>query len=99
MMLYRCSMHHRAVSDRAIIADDQGRIGINVQRAIILYVRVSSDHDGSHITTNYGVVPDARACGNSDIANNHGSRRDKYVIRNGGPDAVKRKDRHCFLLM
>src|ERR1700694_1617950 len=99
MMLYRCTMHYCAVSDRATITDGQGRVGIDVQRAIILNVRVSSNHDGSHIATHYGVVPDARALGNSDVANNHGSRRDKNIIGDSRPEAVKWKDRHCLLLM
>src|ERR1700724_1873925 len=99
MMVYRRAMHHCAVSDRAVIADGQGRVGINVQRAIILYISVSSDHDRSYIATHDRIVPDARAFVYSDIANNRGPWRDKRIIGDGGPDAVKRKYRHCFLLL
>src|SRR5579872_4906554 len=99
MMPYRRAMHYGAVSDRAFIADGQGRVRIDMQRAVILYIRAPTDDDRGHVATHYGIVPDARAFCYSDIANNHCAGRDKYIVRDGGPDTIKGEYWHCFLLL
>src|SRR5579859_5557560 len=99
MMLDGRAMHYRAVSDGAVIADGQRGVGIDVQRAIILYIGTLPDHDRGHVAAHHGIVPDAGPFVNSDIANHNSAWRDKYVVGNSGPDAVKGEYRHKFLLI
>src|ERR1700730_14748345 len=91
MMIYGCAMYDRPVSDRAFIADNQRGVSIHVQRAIILYVGAPPDHDRSYVTAHNGVIPDACALVNSDIADDHCAGSDKYIVRDSRRDAVKRE--------
>src|SRR5215469_5283414 len=69
-----------------------------MQGAIILDISPACDDDWCGVTTYNSVVPDTGSPANGDIANHHRSRGDKYVVFDGGPDALVREDGHSFLL-
>src|SRR5579884_2829638 len=67
-----------------------------MQRTVILNIRALADHDGGAIASNDGVVPYTRPLADGHVPDHHRTRRDKDIRRNGGPDTIKRQNRHRF---
>ena len=91
-------MHNRAVSNRTFLANRQRRIRVHVQRAIILDVGASTNHNGCGIASHHRVIPDTRALVDGDIADDHCTWGNEYILRDSWQDAVKWKYRHNLLL-
>src|SRR5437016_3309521 len=98
MIAQRCAVDNRPMSNRTLFTNSQGRIGIDMQGAIILDVGARTNNNGSAIATYNGVIPDACALMDGDIANDHCTWGNKDIIGNGWPDAVIRENWHGFLL-
>src|SRR5260370_20705290 len=95
--------HGRAVNDSpmpygAFVAYSKRRIGIHVQRAIVLDVRPATNHDGSRIAPYHSIVPNTCTLSNSDIADHCRARCNENILSNSGPNAVVGEDGHGFLL-
>src|SRR5438128_1743538 len=98
MIAQRCTMNDGPMPNCTLFTNGQGRIGIDMQGAIILDVGARTNNNGSAVATYNGVIPDACTLMNGDIANNHCTRGNEDVICDGRPNAVIRENRHDFLL-
>src|SRR5207248_1523715 len=87
-----------SMSNCTLFTDGQGRIGIDMQGAIILDVGARTNNNGSGVATYNSVVPDACALMDGDITNDHSSRGDEDIVGDGWPNTVIRENWHDFLL-
>src|SRR5579875_363913 len=90
------TVDHTAMTNGAVLADGQGSIGIQMQHTVVLNVGAPPNKDGSRVSANHAVVPDARALTNSNVAYDIGSRGDKDIVSNTRPYSIKGQNRHVF---
>src|SRR5258706_14039837 len=81
---YCSTMNDGTVPDRTFVANCQRRILVDMQHAVILYVGSPTNHDRGAISTHDGVVPDACALSNGDVADDHRSWGDEDVLFDSG---------------
>src|SRR6266487_3890551 len=92
-------MNDGSVPDSTRVTNSKGRVHVHVQRAVILDIRVVADDDGRAISAYHGVVPDAGAFVDGNIADDHRTGGNKYIICNGWPNTVIRENWHALLLL
>src|SRR5437660_3031480 len=94
MIAYGCAVDNGAVSNCTLVANGEGCIGIDVQGAVVLNVGTATDDNGCGVPAHDCVIPDAGAFVDDDVANDHCTRGDKYVVCDGRPDTFIGKNRH-----
>src|SRR6266853_7008492 len=92
MIVQRGAVDDGPMSNRTLFTNGQGGVSIDMQGAIILNVGARANNDGSGSATYNGVVPDACASMDGDIANDHSPRGNEDIVGDGWPNAVIREN-------
>lgn len=77
----RRPVHDRTVANRDIIANRTRRIGIDVNNRAILDIRSLADPHTIAVGADDDIEPNAAAGTNLDVADDHRTWRNKYIIR------------------
>src|SRR6266705_4238491 len=84
------TMHDGAMPNRTLITNRERRVGIYMQRAIILDVRTTTNDDRRGIGAYDSVIPETCHFANSDISYHHSAGSDKDIFFYCGHDALIR---------
>jgi len=82
------AMHNGAMPNCTLITNRERRVGVYMQRAIILDVAAVTNDDWRGISAYDGVVPDTCTFANSDISYYHGAGGDKDIFFYSGHNTL-----------
>src|SRR5215469_7434777 len=92
-------MNDGPVPDSTLVTNSKGCVHVHVQRAVILDVCAAADDDRRAISTYHGVVPNARAFVDGNVADDLRAGGNKYVVCNSWPNTIIRENWHALLLL
>src|SRR2546425_3529681 len=95
---YCCTVNNGTMADGTFVANRERCICIYMECAVVLDICATPYDDGCAIAAHDGIVPDACAFVNGDVADDHCTGGDEDVFGDGRPNIVIRENWHDLLL-